>query len=66
MIILYTLPSCPICNMVKTKLNQKNIQFVEKDFDELPIEVNTDRAPVLFNGEYLLSPTDINNWIKEV
>lgn len=64
MIYLYTLPTCPICEMVKKKLNAKNIIFEEKPFEEG--HFNIDRAPVLFNGEvYLMSPTAINEWIKE-
>ena len=74
MTTLYTLPTCPICEMVKTKLSTKGIPFVEKSFEELPTDIKTDRAPVLaidpvevpFGTMYLLSPVEINNWIKEV
>ncbi len=67
MIELFTLPTCPICDMVKKKLNAKNIPFVERSFDELPESLSTDRAPVLYNEDiYLLSPTEINEWIKGV
>ena len=67
MIELFTLPTCPICDMVKKKLNAKNIPFVERSFDELPESLDTDRAPVLYNEDiYLLSPTEINEWIKGV
>lgn len=71
---LYTLPTCPICEVVKKKLTAKAIPFVERPFDELPKEIATDRAPVLaiddakFPGLpiFLLSPTEINKWIEEV
>ncbi len=67
MIELFTLPTCPICDMVKKKLNAKNIPFVERSFNELPESLSTDRAPVLYNEDiYLLSPTEINEWIKGV
>mgnify|MGYP002528164752 CR=1 FL=1 len=67
MIELFTLPTCPICDMVKKKLKAKNIPFVERSFDELPESLDTDRAPVLYNEDiYLLSPTEINEWIKGV
>ena len=70
---LYTLPTCPICEMVKKKLEAKNIPFIERPFEELPSELETDRAPVLAIDDslhpgypiYLLTPTSINNWIKE-
>ena len=73
MIELFTLPTCPICDMVKKKLNAKNIPFVERSFDELPESLelleslDKFRAPVLYNEDiYLLSPTEINEWIKGV
>ena len=47
MITLYTLPNCPICNMIKTKMQQKNIPYEEKDFSIVAEKLNTDRAPVL-------------------
>ena len=71
---IYTLPTCPICEMIKKKLEQKNIPFVERPFEELPNILETDRAPVLAVDDgahpgypiYLLSPTEINEWIKAV
>lgn len=76
MVELYTLPTCPICEMIKKKLTTKNISFIEHSFNELPEGIDTDRAPVMAVtdslGEvdvavtkYLMSPTEINNWIKE-
>ena len=67
MITLYTLPTCPICEMVKKKLNTKEIPYVERPFEELPEQIKTDRAPVLYNEDiFLLTPTEINEWIKGV
>ena len=70
---IYTLPTCPICEMIKKKLNLKEIPYVERSFEELPDFLDTDRAPVLVIDDpkhpgyfiYLLTPTEINNWIKE-
>lgn len=47
MIILYTLPNCGICHMVKTKLQEKNILFEEKDFSLIAETINSDHAPAL-------------------
>ena len=74
MTTIYTLPTCPICEMVKKKLTAKDIPFVERPFEELPDVLNTDRAPVLSVDDakypgypiYLLSPMEINKWIEEV
>ena len=68
-VILYTLPNCSICKMVKTKLEQKNINFIEKDFSLIAEVIQSDRAPVLKiikDGEITLfnSPTNIINWIN--
>ena len=67
MITLYTLPTCPICEMVKKKLEAKEIPYVERPFEELPEQIKTDRAPALYNEDiFLLTPTEINEWIKGV
>lgn len=67
MIKIYTLPTCPICEMVKKKLAVKNITYTELPFEQLPDFIHTDRAPVVEIGmRYLLTPTEINDWIKEV
>ena len=67
MIELFTLPTCPICEMVKKKLNNKNIPYTERSFEELPEQIKTDRAPVLYTeAEYLFSPLEIKKWIEEV
>lgn len=71
---IYTLPTCPICEMVKKKLTAKEIPFIERPFEELPKELETDHAPVMAIDDgfhprypiYLLSPMEINKWIEEV
>ena len=77
-VILYTLPSCPICKMIKTKLNGKNIPFIEEEFDKIAELLHTDRAPVLeidedldltkkvieANVTWLRSPTEMVAWIN--
>lgn len=67
MVYIYTLETCPVCNMVKTKLKAKNIQFEEKDLSYISGLLNIERAPVLDigNGHYLMSPTEIVAWINQ-
>jgi glutaredoxin len=70
MVTLYTLPTCGICHMIKTKLQEKNIPFKEKNFEEIMNIIHSDRAPALEinnNGEILLYNTlsAIVNWINE-
>ena len=70
MINLYTLPSCTICEMVKTKLQQKNISFVEKNFVDIAATINSDHAPALEineNGKSTIynNPSSIVRWIND-
>ena len=68
---LYTLPTCGICHMVKTKLEEKNIQYEEKSFEEIASYLQTDHAPALKivhdkNVQFITSPAEmvklINNY----
>lgn len=67
MITLYTLPTCGICKMIKTKLEQKNILYTEKNFEDIAAVINSDRAPALEtdSGAILNSPTSIVEWINK-
>lgn len=68
-IILYTLPSCPICEMVKTKLKQKNILFQILPFQQVTDIIHSEQAPALEVKEnnksiYYTTPREIVNWIN--
>lgn len=65
-IILYTLPTCGICNMIKTKLNQKKIPYIEKDFSLIADTIQSDRAPALkINNNIIInSVTEMVAWIN--
>lgn len=70
MIELYTLPTCGICHMIKTKLESKGIPFEEKDFTILAESMKLDRAPVLrvVHGdgeELIMSPSKMVEWISK-
>lgn len=71
---LYTLPTCPICEMIKTKMKDKGIPYEEKSFAEG--HFSTDRAPIMriYDDKapitkpdilQLESPSDMVLWIKE-
>ena len=70
-VVLYTLSSCPICNMVKTKLRSKNIDFQEKDFAEISAQINSVQAPALQildeqgNTTIYNSPSQMVAWINQ-
>lgn len=69
--ILYTLPTCGICHMIKTKLKEKNINYEEQNFEEIASYLQTDQAPVLKiiydnDVKFITSPSEmvqlINNY----
>jgi len=65
-ITLYTLPNCGICNMVKTKLHQKNISFEEQPFENIATIINSNQAPALKVEDNIYnSPSAIVKWINE-
>ena len=64
--ILYTMPNCGICNMMKIKLHEKNIPFQEKPLIDYYEQLQIERAPVLQIGDQILSsPIEINTWINK-
>ena len=69
MVVLYSLPNCGICNMVKTKLNSKKINFIEKDFQNIAEKIQSDHAPAIEiiddKHTILNSPSEIVAWINK-
>ncbi len=68
-VTLYSLPHCGICNMVKKKLTEKYINYIEKDFSEIATIINSDHAPaleIIENGKTTIynSPSTIVQWIN--
>lgn len=67
--VLYTLPTCGICHMIKAKLNEYNISYIEDDFEKIASYLQTDRAPVLKithneKVEFITSPADMVKLIQ--
>lgn len=64
--ILYTKDNCPRCEMLKTKLKSKNIDFVEVD-DESTIEaLGIEFLPVLKVDDELLELGKANDFINSL
>ena len=64
--ILYTKEHCPRCEMLKTKLKSKNIDFVEVD-DESTIEaLGIEFLPVLKVNDELLELGKANDFINSL
>lgn len=69
-VVLYTLPTCGICHMIKTKLQNKNILFEEKNFENIAEAIHSNRAPALeITNEYgdiviYNNPGTMVSWIE--
>ena len=66
MVQIYTLPTCPICVMIKKKLQDKGIIYKEKPFElGKGVLFDTDRAPVLVIDDIIYdSPAEMVAWIN--
>lgn len=66
MIVLYTTKTCPKCKIVKTKLEDKKINYNLIDDPFILEEKGYDLLPVLeVDGVVLKSMIDINDWINK-
>jgi len=64
MVILYS-THCPRCNVLKEKLENKDIEFTEvNDVDEM-LKLNIMSAPMLKVNDDLLDFKRANDWINE-
>ena len=64
--VLYTKKDCPRCEMLKTKLKAKNIDFVEVD-DESTIEaLGIEFLPVLKVDDELMELGKANDFINSL
>jgi glutaredoxin 3 len=59
-IIVYSTPACPYCNLVKDYLNQKGIEFEEKDVSK---DREAAREMIKRSGEMGVPQIDINGEI---
>lgn len=66
-IILYTLPNCPKCNVIKKKLHGKFIQFKEVSDEESLSKLESDFFPQLqIDGGNVMEFSEINDWINNL
>ena len=64
--ILYTIPTCGICQVIKNKLIEKNIPFEEASGEIAVEKFNVNKFPIFETEEKtFFSPKEISNWIKE-
>lgn len=64
-IILYKTMTCPQCKVVKAKLEQKNIPFIEETDETVMINNGIVKIPTLeVDGVCMDNIRQINNWIN--
>lgn len=64
MVTLYT-TGCPKCNVLKQKLQGKNIAFIVNDSKEQMTELGIKQVPVLKVGQDLLYFAEANDWVNK-
>ena len=64
-IILYKTATCPQCKIIKTKLEQKNIPFIEEMDETVMINNGIVNIPTLeVDGVCMDNIRQINNWVN--
>ena len=64
-IILYS-TGCPKCKILKKKLEDKNIDYVENDDIETMISLGIEQVPVLSVGNKLFQFAEAVKWVNEL
>lgn len=62
-VVLYS-TKCPKCNILKTKLERKNIQFEEENNVEVMIGKGFTETPMLEVDGEIMNFSQANNWIN--
>lgn len=64
MITIYTTETCPKCKILKKKLQNKEIPYVEiQDIDEL-IKLNIDEVPVAKVDDNIMNFNEAVTWVN--
>ena len=64
-VILYSI-GCPKCNVLKKKLNDKNVQYIENDSVEEMVGLGITEVPVLKTEEGLLNFSEAVKWLNNI
>lgn len=63
-VILYS-TGCPKCNVLKKKLNDKNINFTENNDIDTMTSLGIEQVPVLSVDGELMDFSQANTWVNE-
>ena len=66
MVIVYSTPTCPKCNVIKSKLKSKNIEYVENQDIDVMTAKGITNVPYLEVDGVLMDFSTANNWINQI
>ena len=61
--VLYS-TGCPKCNILRTKLEDKGIEYVENNDIETMKNLGIDQVPVLYVGDQRMEFSDAVKWVN--
>lgn len=64
-VIVYTTETCPKCKILKTKLQQKNIEYTEINDTNEMIRLGILNVPVLSVDGTMKDFAEANRWVNE-
>lgn len=68
-ITVYSLPTCPTCNMLKMVMKQRGVEFTECQDEALMIQLGYTQPPTLVivdeQGEHVFRKKEAIDYIKE-
>lgn len=65
MIEIYTTDKCPMCKILKEKMDKKNIQYNEVSDIKILMEKNIRSVPVLNIDGVFMNFVEANSWVNE-
>lgn len=64
-ILLYTLPTCGKCKILKQKLKAKDIPFTEISDENSLMNAGFDVVPVMCVNNHIYNFTEANTWVNQ-
>lgn len=65
MIVIYTQDGCPKCNILKKKMNNKNIEYTECNDVDILISKGIEFTPMLEVENKMMDYTNAVKWVNE-
>lgn len=63
-VVLYSIPGCTRCAMLRKKLNAKGIEFEDREDGDAIEAMGFTIAPILEVDGHIMELVDANEWVK--